>query len=154
MKTLNLILIFGLILSFSCKKETGLSESAKNSVKDEICLFMKNFDAAASAANEQVYANMFIRTDELAVASQGKLYPSYNAVRDTIRAHMSAMQKQEIQNVDEKIFVIDQNHAVISTSKLTHITLKNGTEFTMPYALTMLLVKRNGEWKIAHYHNS
>jgi hypothetical protein len=63
------------------------------------------------------------------------------------------MQKQSVQTVDEKIFVIDREHAVISTSKITNITSKSGAEFTMPYAWTLLLVKRNGDWKIAHAHN-
>jgi hypothetical protein len=63
------------------------------------------------------------------------------------------MEKQETKNVMDKIFVITKDAAVISTSKIVTLTFKSGGEVTMPYALTMLLVKREGEWKIAHYHN-
>ena len=72
---------------------------------------------------------------------------------DTMKVHLAVMEKQETKNVMDKIFVITNDAAVISTSKIITITFKNGSQSTMPYALTMLLVKREGEWKIAHYHN-
>ena len=153
MKLFRSILLLSLFLILGCRENPALNEQQQNLVKDEIRQFMDEMDADVAIMNEADYANRFLNTDELAVATQGKLLTSYDAIRDTIHVHMSAMQKQEVQNIDEKIFIIDRNHAVISTSKLTHITLKNGAEFTMPYALTIFLVKRNGEWKIAHYHN-
>ncbi len=153
MKLFSLLLVTGILFSVSSAQKAELSEKEKDQVKNEIRQFMNEMDAAASTVDEQAYANMFIQTDELAVASQGKLFPSFDAVRDTIHAHMSMMQKQNIETTGEQIFVIDKEHAVITTSKATKATLKNGAEIEMPYALTILLVKRNDEWKIAHYHN-
>jgi uncharacterized protein (TIGR02246 family) len=66
---------------------------------------------------------------------------------------MAFMKNQNIKSVADKIFVINKDAVVISTSKMTTITFKNDNQITMPYALTMLLVKRDGKWKIAHYHN-
>lgn len=153
MKRFSLFLLATILFSVSSAKTVELSKKEKDLVKNEIQQFMKNMDAAASAANEEAYARMFLQTNELAVASQGKVINSFDAVRDTIHAHMSMMEKQSIKTTGENIFVIDKEHAVITTSKATKATMKNGAEFEMPYALTILLVKRNGEWKIAHYHN-
>jgi hypothetical protein len=74
-----------------------------------------------------------------------------NALRDTINAHLSMMEKQSIEPVDEKIYVINNDAVVVSMSKVTTITFKNGVQFTMPYAWTMLIVRRDGEWKIVKY---
>jgi ketosteroid isomerase-like protein len=63
------------------------------------------------------------------------------------------MEKQKIETTGERIDVISDEAAVVSTSKTTTITFRNGYEMTMPYALTMLIRKVHGEWKIAHYHN-
>jgi len=153
MKLFKLLLVFGLFASYTCQAQSELNDQQKEAVKNEVRQFMKNLDAAASAANEQAYANMFVQTDELAVASQGKIFDSFETVRDTVHAHLSVMEKQIIKTIDEKIYVIDKEHAVITTSKDTKATLKNGAEFEMPYVLTMLLVKKNGQWKIVHYHN-
>jgi len=125
----------------------------KESVKEEIRQFMRTVNHDLETANAEAYKKHFLNTDDLAVASQNQLITSYSALCDTIDTHLSVMQKQSIQPVDEKIFVIDHEHAVISTSKVTTITFKNGAEFTMPYVWTLLIVKREGEWKIAHVHN-
>jgi len=152
-KPVILLLISGLILTTSCKKQRELSNVEKENVKSEVQQFIKAVDSELESVNAEAYKKNFLNTDELAVASQGQLITSYNALCDTIDVHLSVMQKQSIQPVDERIFVIDREHAVISTSKVTTITLKNGAEFTMPYAWTLFLVKRNSEWKIAHAHN-
>lgn len=153
MKPLTLLLISVLILAASCKKQRGLSDVEKENVNSEVRQFIKIIDSELETANVEAYKENFLNTDELAVASQGQLITSYNALCDTIDAHLSVMQKQSIQAVDEQIFVIDREHAVISTSKVTTITFKNGVDFTMSYAWTLLLVKRDGKWKIAHAHN-
>jgi hypothetical protein len=153
MKLFKSSLIIGIFLFASCSHHTQLSEKEKDQVKNEIQQFMKDMDAAVLSVNEKAYINMFIQTDELAVASQNNLFPSFDAVRDTIHAHLSVMQKQNIQTNDEKILVIDKDNAVITTSKKTEVSFKNGAEIEMPYVVTILLVKRNAEWKIAHYNN-
>ena len=43
--------------------------------------------------------------------------------------------------------------AVISLASMGEITFKNGAEMKAPFALTILWVKKDGEWKVAHYHN-
>ncbi len=48
---------------------------------------------------------------------------------------------------------INKEAAVLSAAKVTTITFKNGAQITMPYAWTLLIVKRDGKWKIAHAHN-
>lgn len=153
MKHFILFLLPGIFVIVSCQHQSSLNDQEKASIVEEIHQFMKDLDAAASSVNEEKYSNMFSHTDELAIASQGKLITSSDAIRDTIHAHMSLMQKQTIKTTGEKIFIIDAGHAVISTSKFTKITFINGVEIEMPYALTLFLLKRNGEWKIIHYHN-
>jgi len=77
----------------------------------------------------------------------------HRAVHDTILVHFSQVEKQSIVTHEEKIDIITGDAVVVTTSKTTTITFRNGYEMSMPYALTMLIRKVNGEWKIAHYHN-
>ena len=85
--------------------------------------------------------------------SQGQLVTNPTAVHDTIYVHLGMIEKQSIKTNAEKIFVINKEAAVISTAKVSTITLKSGDQLTLPYAWTLLLIKRDGKWKIAHGHN-
>jgi hypothetical protein len=63
------------------------------------------------------------------------------------------VEKQSIKTNVEKIFVINKEAVVLSAGKVTTITFKGGSQITMPYSWTLLIVKRDGKWKIAHIHN-
>jgi ketosteroid isomerase-like protein len=122
-------------------------------VENEILQFMDSLIVAFNSVSAENVFNYFLKTDEFVVATQGRLIVNPNALLDTMKVHLAVMEKQETKNEMDKIFVITKDAAVISTSKIVTLTFKSGGEVTMPYALTMLLVKREGDWKIAHYHN-
>jgi hypothetical protein len=122
-------------------------------VKIEIRNFMKEIESTVMTPSPEDYFNYFLHTDELAVATMGQLVTSPAAVHDTITKHLSVVKNQAITTVDEKIYVINKEAAVISTSKVSRITFLDNSQVTMPYAWTMLMVKTGGKWKIAHAHN-
>jgi len=152
MKTLNfLVIVFFMCLS--CTQKANLSQADKKMVETEVLQFMDSLVVAFNSVSAENVFNYFLHTDEFVVATQGRLIVNPNALLDTMKVHLAVMEKQETKNEMDKIFVITKDAAVISTSKIVTLTYKSGGEVTMPYALTMLLVKREGEWKIAHYHN-
>jgi hypothetical protein len=153
MKPLNMLIILMMLFFLSCTHETVLTQNEKKAVESEIHQFITSVEAVCKSPSPNAYYNYFLHTDELAFATQGQLVTNPSALRDTINKHLGMVEKQSIKTNAEKIYVINKEAAVISTAKVTTITLKNGGQVTMPYAWTMLLVKRNGEWKIAHIHN-
>jgi len=153
MKTFNLLIIIMIFMSLSCTQKTFLSEEDKNAVVSEIHQFMDSVEAVMESPQPDKYFNYFLLTDELAVATLGQLVTSPLAMRDTINKHMGMMEKQSIKTTAEKIYVINKEAAVLSAAKVTDITFKNGAQISMPYAWTLLIVKKDGKWKIAHAHN-
>ena len=153
MKTLNLLIIVMILIGLSCTKETSFSDEDKKLVEVEILEFMDSLIRGFDTVIPEDLFNLFLQTDELCVATQGYLIINPSSLLDSIKVHTAVMEKQVNKPVMDKIFVISKDAAVISTSKVATITFKSGDEVTMPYALTILLVKRDGKWKIAHYHN-
>jgi len=153
MKTLNLLITVMIFISLSCTQKTVLTEEDKKAVASEIHQFMDSLTAAFESVTPERVFNYFLQTDEFAVASQGNLITNPSALLDTMKVHMAVMKTQTGKTIAEKIFIINSAAAVISISRIGTITFKNDSQINMPYALTMLLVKREGKWKIAHYHN-
>ena len=153
MKTLHLLIIGMIFISLSCTQKTGLTEEDKKTVETEIHQFIDSLDNAFSKVVPEDVFNYFLQTDEFAWASQGYLITNPSAILDTMKVHMALMKNQTAKTTAEKIFVINKEAVVISTLKVATVTLKNDSQITVPYALTMLIVKRDGKWKIAHYHN-
>jgi hypothetical protein len=152
MKT-RLIFLVMLIANFSCTQTTVLSEEDKKAVETEIHQYMDSLFKVFETVIPEDAFNFYLQTDEFCAATQGYLMTNPSAVLDTMKVHMATMKNQSIKPVADKIFVINKDAVVISTSKVTTITFKNDSQVTAPFALTMLLVKREGKWKIAHYHS-
>jgi len=128
---------------YSCTKAPELTDADKKQVETEIQQFMQEFmPEDIEPMNPETMFSYFIQSEDLAIASGGVLL-----------TNPLALQKQRIKDIDNKIYVINKDAAVISTSKLITITFKEGGEITIPVALTILLVKKEGNWKIVHYHN-
>ncbi len=153
MKTVNFIIVVMIFISVSCTQKTVLSEEEKQAVETEIVQFMDTLVDVMNSVSADDFFKYFLQTEDFVVATQGQLIVNPSAVLDTMKVHMAFMEKQINKPVMDKIYVITKDAAVISTSKIATITFKSGGEISMPYALTMLLVKREGKWKIAHYHN-
>ena len=153
MKTSYVVITAIILIGLSCDREATFSVEEKKLVESEIREFMDNIEGALESASADEYFNKFIHTEELAVATQGQLVTDPKALRDTINLHLAMVEKQSIKTTNQKIFVIDEETVVLSTAKVTAITFKNGEQITIPYAWTLLLVKREGKWKIAHIHN-
>ncbi len=153
MKTLNILIFLVFIVNASCTKSPHLSREERKAVQTEIMAFMKSMESALENPSPEKYFDCFLHTDELAVATQGQLVTNPAALRDTINTHLAMMEKQEITTKDQKICVLNNEAAVLSAAKISRITFKNGAVITYPYALTLLIVKRDGKWKVAQIHN-
>ena len=149
----SFLISFMFMALVSCQPKQKTAPFDKKMVETEVLQFMDSLIVAFNSVSAENVFNYFLHTDEFVVATQGRLIVNPNALLDTMKVHLAVMEKQETKNEMDKIFVITKDAAVISTSKIVTLTFKSGGEVTMPYALTMLLVKREGEWKIAHYHN-
>lgn len=154
MKTTLIIIVAALSIFLSCNQKTELTETDKKQVETEVFQFMKEFfPEKIEPMDPNKLFSYFLQNDELTVATGGALLTNPSAVLDTMKVHMSIMQKELIKDVDDKIYVVNKEAAVISSSKLITVSFKEGGEITIPVAVTMLLVKRDNKWKIVHYHN-
>jgi hypothetical protein len=57
-----------------------------------------------------------------------------------------------VNTLAEKIIIVNEKAAAVSFTIEVSIIFRNGVQLTKPNSLTMCIVKRNGELKIAHYH--
>ncbi len=153
MKNLISFILIMVLFGLSCTTVPEFTKKDKQLVEKEVLQFMDSLIVSFESISPENTFKYFLQTDELAIATKGYLITSPSAVLDTMKVHMAIMQKQVNKPIQDKVFVINKDAAVISTSKVTTITFKSGAEITVPYALTILLVKRDGGWKIAHYHN-
>jgi len=154
-KTICFVLIFAAILVFACnnQKEKVLTNEEKSTVENEISVATLNLFKAFESLDANKAYSFILQNEDFAEASMGKLITDHRAILDTMKLHLGSFQKERISITNQKIYVINMDAAVISLASTGEITFKNGAEIKAPFALTILWVKKDGEWKVAHYHN-
>jgi ketosteroid isomerase-like protein len=154
-RTIYLILAFMAFLMIACnnQKEKVLTIEEKSIVENEISIATADLFKAFESLDANKAYSFILQNEDFAEASMGKLITDHRAILDTMKLHLGSFQKERISITNQKIYVINMDAAVISLASMGEITFKNGAEMKAPFALTILWVKKDGEWKVAHYHN-
>ncbi len=154
-KTIYLILAFVAILVIACnnQKDNALTTEQKSVVENEISTATANLFKAFESLDPNKTYSFFLQNEDFAAATQGTLMTDYRAVLDTMKLHMGSFQKEQILVKNQKIYVINKDAAVISVATIVDLALKSGAEMKIPFAFTILWVRKDGDWKVVHYHN-
>jgi ketosteroid isomerase-like protein len=154
-KSICFVLAFTAILVIACnnKKEKVLTTKEKSIVESEISVATANLFKAFESLDANKAYSFILQNEDFAEATMGALITDHRAILDTMKLHLGSFQKERILITNQKIYVINMDAAVISLASTVEITFKNGAEMKAPFALTILWVKKDGEWKVAHYHN-
>ena len=85
----------------------------------------------------------------------GTVSPVMSEGADAIRAYFAQLKGSGNKNtIDERRTLVLSDNAVLVTGFYEFTRVKEGKPVPSPARFTMLLIKHDGEWLIAHHHSS
>jgi uncharacterized protein (TIGR02246 family) len=87
----------------------------------------------------------------------GTVSPVISVGADAIRKYFTDLKLQGSGNknvIQERHTIVVDDNAVVVTGFYEFTRFKDGQPTPSPSRFTMLVTKRNGEWRIAHHHSS
>ncbi len=85
----------------------------------------------------------------------GTVSPIISIGTDAITKYFSVVKGTGNKNeIGEKHTIVLDDNAVVVTGFYTFVRMVNGKPTPSPSRFTMLITRRNGEWRIAHHHSS
>jgi uncharacterized protein (TIGR02246 family) len=87
----------------------------------------------------------------------GTVSPVISSGADAIRSYFTALKLEGSGNknvIQERHTIVVDDNAVVVTGFYEFIRMRDGQPVPAPSRFTMLVTKRNGEWRIAHHHSS
>ena len=108
--------------------------------------------SAAYSSNDPEAVVKNYRTDAILL---GTVSPVLSQGTEAIRKYFSSLKGSGNKNViGEKHTLVLSDNAVLVTGFYEFIRMKEGQPVPGPARFTMLLIKDEGEWLIAHHHSS
>jgi len=93
-------------------------------------------------------------TDTPPIIESGQLRPTRAAALANTAAGLEALSALSYEYTREHIDVLSPTVAIWVGEGTSRMTLQDGREIVAPFAETLVLVLRDGDWKILHAHRS
>ena len=116
--------------------------------------FIAELDAAASARDVERFLDLFVDGPDLAFAFAGQVMLDMGSIRAMHRASWSKLSGVKFTTTPRRVVTLSPDVVVLTASGLAERIDASGAVATRPYAVTLVLVRRKGRWRVLQAHES
>lgn len=110
-------------------------------------------DAANRLDTDAFFAGI-VDSDESRIIQDGKLFKTRADAMAAVRQGSQGVAKLERRFEDPHVTVLAPGAALLTAEGTTAVTLSDGRGFTNRFAVSLVFVLRDGQWKLLHGHYS
>lgn len=115
-------------------------------------------NAALTDASNRLDADAFftgiVDSDETRIIQDGKLFKTRAEAMAVVRKGSQGIAKLERRLDEPHVTVLAPDVALLTAEGTTALTLQDGRTFSGPFAVSLVFVLRDGQWKLFHGHYS
>lgn len=141
------------LLTIGCvqKESEQLSKEKEAAIADSIQTLAKNVNAAWERLDPESYMDYYSRDASFVY---GGSMLSREELENLVEKYMTGLQESTITMVDSKVNVLDSDAAVISFRYNQSLVSASGDTTETTALISGVATRENGQWKIAHAHET
>ncbi|HUG12475.1 MAG TPA: nuclear transport factor 2 family protein [Opitutaceae bacterium] len=136
----------------------GATEAAPATDKPEIVQAVlaanERLNDAASRLDTDAFFAGIVESDESRIIQDGQLFKTRAEAMAAVRAGSQGVAKVERRFESPHVAVLAPDAALLTAEGTTEVTLNDGRNFEVQFAVSLVFVLRDGEWKLLHGHYS
>jgi len=109
---------------------------------------------AANRLDTDAFFACIVDSDETRIVQDGKLFKTRAEAMAAVRAGSQGIASIERRFEDAHVSMLAQESALLTADGTTGVTLNDGRNFSVRFAVSLVFVLRDGEWKLFHGHYS
>jgi uncharacterized protein (TIGR02246 family) len=109
---------------------------------------------AADRLDAESFFSYILDTDKGAIIQNGKLFKTRAEALEAVKAGFRGFVKAERRYDQIHVTVISPDVALLTSSGTTTATLPDGRSLSSRFAVSLVFVLRDGQWKVLHGHYS
>jgi ketosteroid isomerase-like protein len=150
--TLLLVLAcVSIVTALQGNRDSGMDEAAIEKavlkVNDEMIQASNNLDA-------DKFFEYILDTNKGLIIQDGILFKTHQEAYDVVKKGFEAFSKLQRSFNQIYVTVISSNTALLTGTGTTRATLKDGQTITAPFAVSLVFVLKDGQWKLLQGHYS
>lgn len=126
----------------------------QSAVVDAVLAANASMTEAADRLDTDAFFAGIVDSDESRIIQDGKLFKTRAEAMAAVRAGGAGVASIERRFDDPHVTVLAPDVALLTAAGKTAVTLQDGRAFEGQFAVSLVFVQRDGEWKLFHGHYS
>ena len=131
-----------------------MSQAERSAVEDSVRHLAAAFIEADSQGDADRVMSLFTDSSDVTIVSNGLLRPSRDSFAEALEALYGSVRNLSIVEDEARVTVLGPDAAVLTALYQFSRTDTAGVTSEGRAALTYVCARRDGDWKIIHYHFS
>lgn len=152
-----LSLTMGILLSLSgLAKAAGvnLSESEKSRMEQEVLAANAEMNKAAESLDVGKFFARILDEAQGPIIQDGRLFRTRDEAKTVVERGYQGVQSMNRTFDQTYVTVLSKEVALLTSSGTSKIVLMDGRSFEAPFAVSLVFVLRDGQWKVLQGHYS
>jgi ketosteroid isomerase-like protein len=131
--------------------EPGFSEEA---IKKAVLETNAKMSQAANRMDVDAFFSHILDTDKGSIIQNGTLFKTRQEAMQAVRQGFMGVAKMDRRFVDPRVTVISPDVALLASEGTVAATLSDGRTVDGRFAVSLIFVRKEGQWKLLHGHYS
>jgi uncharacterized protein (TIGR02246 family) len=160
MKTRSLISIVAIAaasmaaaLVFAQLKPTA-TDTSEQAIRDAVLEINDRMAKAADSLDLEGFFSYILDTDKGSIVQNGTVFKSRQEAKEAVKQGMMGVTKIDRRFVDPQVTVISPELALLTSEGTVAATLTDGRTIEGRFAVSLVFVRKEGQWKLLHGHYS
>lgn len=130
------------------------TSSASDKIVQAVLATNARMNDAASRLDTEAFFAFIVDSDESRIIDDGKLFKTRAEAMAAVRQGSQGIAKLERRFDQPHVTVLAPDAALLTADGTNSVTLQDGRTFQGRFAVSLVFVLRDGEWKLLHGHYS
>ena len=153
------MLITGLLVCISLVWAAGgsdqpVTEAQRSAIEKAVLETNVKMTQASSSLDVDKFFAYILDSDRGPVIQDGVLFKTRQEAYDVVKKGIERLSKIDRAYDQAYVTAISPQTALLTGTGTTTATLADGQTFTSPFAVSLVFVLRDGQWKVLHGHYS
>ena len=160
MKTRSLISILAVAtismataLVFAQQKPATM-DSSEQAIRNAVLETNHKMAKAANSLNVDDFFSYILDTDKGSIVQNGTVFKSRQEAREAVKQGFMGVETLERRFVNPQVTVISPEVALLTSEGTVSAKLTDGRTMEGRFAVSLIFVRKDGEWKLLHGHYS
>ena len=130
------------------------TDSSDQAIREAVLETNDRMAKAANSLDVEGFFSHILDTDKGSIVQNGTVFKSRREAMETVRQGFMGVAKVDRRFLDPQVTVISPEVALLTSEGTVAATLTDGRTLDSRFAVSLIFVRKEGEWKLLHGHYS